>query len=329
MKKFDPEKELNIVRNKNGSYVASKINSAFIPLLVVGCSILALIGVTFSYKLLAEDIQSYTIKIDIIGGNETQYVKKVPAGAFRDKISSTGSFGSLNCIEGNLNYDPITETIYSPYINHNTSCIISFRDDGIKEISLNELEYVNDNSGVSYYYKADATNNYVSLNAMTFRIVRINGDSTIRLILDDSRLTSTFGSHDYLESNVSVALDNWFNSNFAKADYVVDGDYDITNYVEVETGNLVSLDGYITSKVGLLSVREAVLISKDLDGLSYLKGSMYLANPNGTNAIYAFYNGSVESVHPDTSLAIRPVINVRGTLTGEGTIENPYILEEE
>ena len=48
MKKFDPEKELNLVKTKNDSYITSKFNSAFIPLLVIGCSVLALIGVAFS-----------------------------------------------------------------------------------------------------------------------------------------------------------------------------------------------------------------------------------------------------------------------------------------
>ena len=329
MKKFDPEKELNLVKTKNDSYITSKFNSAFIPLLVIGCSVLALIGVAFSYRIIAEDQVSYTVKIDIINGKETQYVKKVPEGSFRDKISSSASFGSLKCIEGNLSYDPITETIYSPYINHNTTCIISFRDDGIKELTLNELEYVNDNYGTSYYYKADSINNYVSLENMMFRIVRINGDGTIRLILDDRMLTSDYGAHDFVESNAYNVLNEWFKNNLSRAYYVVEGDFDITNYTDVDYSTLVSLDGYITSKVGLLSVREAALISDKLDGESYLKDTMYLSNPNGTSNIYAFYNGSVKSVNPSEKLALRPVINIKGNLVGEGTIENPYVLEEE
>ncbi len=331
MKKFNPDKELKIVRNKNGNYTTSKFNSAFIPLLVVGCSVLALIGVTFSYKLLAEDVTTYTVKIDIINGNESQYVKKVTEGAFKDKISSTASFGSITCMEGSLSYDPITETVYSPFINHNTSCVIAFRDDGVKKISLDDLPTVNDNSGTSYYYKGDAKNNYLELKGMMFRIVRINGDGTIRIILNQSNLSSTYGSYNFEESNALVALNGWFSNNFANDSYVVEGDFDVTNYVTVESGNLISLDGYYSSKVGLLSVREAVLINDGVTGDNYINtvNGMYLANPNGTNMVFAYYNGSVESVHPDTSLGLRPVINIKGTLVGEGTINNPYKIEEE
>ena len=331
MKKFNPEKELNIVKSKNKSYTASKFNSAFIPLLVVGCSVLALIGVTFSYKLLAEDSVSYTVKIDIINGNEGQYIKKVPAGAFKDKISSSSAFGSLTCIEGNLSYDPITETVFTPYIKQDTSCILAFRDDSIKKISLDDLDSVADNFGTSYYYKANAKNNYILINGFMFRIVRVNGDGSLRVISNDNILSSTYSSFDFESSNALITLRTWFNENFSNKEYVVDGDYDITNYVEVEISNLVSLDGYFISKVGLLSVREAELITSDVEGSNFIDTTdgMFLANPNGTNSIYAYAKGTIVSSHPDASLNLRPVINVKGTVVGEGTIGNPFRLEED
>lgn len=41
-----------------------------------------------------------------------------------------------------------------------------------------------DNSGTSYYFRGNVKNNYVKLDGMYFRIVRINGDNTVRLVLD-------------------------------------------------------------------------------------------------------------------------------------------------
>lgn len=331
MKKFNPDKELNIVRSKSKSSVSSKLNSAFIPLLVVGCSVLALIGVAFSYRIMSEDADSYTVTIEIINGEEAQYVKKVPEGAFKDKISSSASFGSLTCLEGNLSYDPITETVYSPYINHNTSCILAFRDDGIKKISLDELFSVNDNYGKSYYYKGNAVNNYIEVNGILFRIVRINGNGTLRIMTNENVLGSTYGAYTFEGSNANIVITDWFNQRFYDKEYVVDGDFDTTNYVQVDHDNLISLDGYVVSKVGLLSVREASLITDGVEGTSYIDTvmGMYLSNPNGTNSIYAYANGSIVSVHPDTSLSLRPVINVKGTVIGEGTESNPYKLKEE
>ena len=53
--------------------------------------------------------------------------------------------------------------------------------------SANEhvLNNAPDDYGTSYYYRGNVTDNYVSFADKTWRIVRINGDGTVRLILDD------------------------------------------------------------------------------------------------------------------------------------------------
>ena len=51
-----------------------------------------------------------------------------------------------------------------------------------------------DNYGVTYYYKGNVNNNYVLLADKLWRIVRINGNDTVRLILDDTIGLSKFNS---------------------------------------------------------------------------------------------------------------------------------------
>ena len=51
-----------------------------------------------------------------------------------------------------------------------------------------------DDYGTSYYYRGPVSNNYVSFANKTWRIVRINGDGSVRLVLDSSAGSSKFNS---------------------------------------------------------------------------------------------------------------------------------------
>ena len=51
-----------------------------------------------------------------------------------------------------------------------------------------------DNDGDSYYYRGAVSNNYVLFAGITWRIVRINGDGTIRIIMQDSSLRDIFNT---------------------------------------------------------------------------------------------------------------------------------------
>ena len=54
-----------------------------------------------------------------------------------------------------------------------------------------------DDLGTSYYFRGNVNNNYVWFAGLTWRIIRINGDDTIRLITQDSILESTYNSNRY------------------------------------------------------------------------------------------------------------------------------------
>ena len=96
-----------------------------------------------------------------------------------------------------------------------------------------------DDYGTSYYYRGNVLDNYVSFADKTWRIVRINGDGSVRLVLDDvvsnsgiqfnnkcydnaciGYMYGTVGSTTYdatheniNDSTIKIAVDKWYEDN--------------------------------------------------------------------------------------------------------------------
>lgn len=327
MEKFNPNDYKNSYGNKRNG---STLNNFLVPVLIVACSCLAMLGITFSSKLVENDTSYYRVRLDIINGKEEVYERRVAEGAFRDVIESDNSFGSISCTQGSLNYDPLTNAISSVYINQNTSCVLVFMDDGIKNININELTPISDNIGTSYYYKADAKNNYIKVGNKLFRIIRVNGDGTLRVMLNELVLTSSYGSENYMNSNIKNTLNNWFERYYKGEDYVVEGDFDYSNYEDnYDTSNLIDFDSYYLGYVGTLSVREALIMSEGVkSNFLNVTNGFYLMNASGLDSAYYFNNGKVEKTSFNNELTVRPVINIKtGELSGTGTLNDPYTFE--
>ena len=75
----------------------------------------------------------------------------------------------------------------------------------------------------TYYFRGNVTNNYVSFAGFTWRIVRVNEDGTIRIIMQDginSNANIAFNqNHDnysymyYTNSNAKTQLESWYQTN--------------------------------------------------------------------------------------------------------------------
>lgn len=332
MKKFDADKELKKVKSIKKISNNSKMSNMFVPLLVVACCCLALVGVAFSTKLTNDSLKKYNIRIEIIGGKEESYNKEVYEGAFRDTLEGNGTFGSMTCLSGNLTYDPFTETISSPYVNEDIKCVLSFMDDGTKNIEFGKLNNISDNFGISYYYKADARNNYVKINDLLFRIVRINGTGSIRLVLNNELTGVTYGNTvNFYESDAYKQLLAWYDFNLKGIDYIVDDEFDDSNYEGYFTNDLIVDKTFTMTKIGTLSVREVAIITEGVEGANYLdsKNGIYLMNGHGYDMVHFYKDGTLGLVNPTAVLSIRPVINIAGVeLVGQGTLDNPYTIEK-
>ena len=75
----------------------------------------------------------------------------------------------------------------------------------------------------TYYFRGNVENNYVSFAGFTWRIVRINEDGTIRIIMQDGinnkatyAFNSKYSNYTYMyysNSNVKTVLENWYQKN--------------------------------------------------------------------------------------------------------------------
>ena len=168
----------------------------------------------------------------------------------------------------------------------------------------------------TYYFRGAVENNYVSFAGFTWRIVRINEDGTIRMIMQDGinnnatyKFNSKYNNYTdmyYTNSNVKDQLDSWYQTNIGSknnlASKVATGDYyceeaKVKIYDSYTSGNATmtyyknyipnfkcSTDGngkgLVNASVGLLSYDEAVYA-----------GGYYNHNQN-ENSYFLFFNKS-------------------------------------
>ena len=96
------------------------------------------------------------------------------------------------------------------------------------------------NTGDStYYFRGNVENNYVSFAGFTWRIVRVNEDGTIRIVMQDGinnneyiKFNSNYNNYTYMyysNSNAQTQLNSWYQTNIGSksdlANKVVNGNY--------------------------------------------------------------------------------------------------------
>ena len=325
MQRFNPERELSKIQQSKQSSMKGQAKFLILPIFAIVCCAATILSTSYSAVNLTTNKNTYNIKIEIINGEEDAYIKQVKGGYFEAKIASDATFGSINCTSGNLKYDPENQVVYSENITEDTTCIVSFMNDGNKIFSISNLDSVKDNDGDSYYFKGDTTSNYLSYKGDLYRIVRINGDGSLRLMLDNSIGSYSYGStNKYEMSDVKKEIDLWYENKYSNDERVVRKDYDLNNYMEYDLYNLYNLTNYAYYNVGLLSLREVELINKDTE-TSYISSNTLLSNGYNLNEVWT----STGKISKETKAEVHPVISLKyEKLKGQGTKEMPYEIEE-
>ena len=213
-----------------------------------------------------------------------------------------------------------------------------------------------DDDGATYYFRGAVDNNYVSFANLIWRIVRINGDGTVRLVLNETIDTlSTYNTEEtsfketalydsletFYENNLSYYEKNIANSKFCSETSITDNKYNaytriITN--EIPTFNCLGTS--FISRIGTLMVDEIVYAGAlyDEENTNYYLYNSEIENLWWTSSlarkddssIYPFLvspNGSLtERVASTLYRGVRPVINLsRNTkVSGTGTLTDPY-----
>ena len=185
------------------------------------------------------------------------------------------------------------------------------------------------NSGnPTYYFRGAVDDNYVSFAGITWRIVRINEDGTIRLVTQDGinnntkyKFNNSSSGYKYMYysiSNAKTSIEEWYNSNIESNEnyskYIVIGDYyceqaKVKNATGSKSGSAVMTvytdympdfkceadgngNGIVNAKVGLLTYDEAVYSGKyhSQKSTSYLNNGFdsWIMSPNGVSSGFSF-----------------------------------------
>ncbi|MCI5967131.1 MAG: glycine-rich protein [Tenericutes bacterium] len=161
------------------------------------------------------------------------------------------------------------------------------------------------NSGnPTYYFRGNVTNNYVSFAGFTWRIVRINEDGSVRLILQTgiNNKTYSYGSTSnmyYSDSNAKITLDDWYNTNLANYDSYISR----TEYCEAlnvtwnsnfgaDKATPVSFGGYNPTFKCLTDGNGYGIVNSQIGLLRYDEAVFAGGYPTKGNSSYYLYNGS-------------------------------------
>ena len=201
----------------------------------------------------------------------------------------------------------------------------------------------------TYYFRGNVENNYVKFAGFTWRIVRINEDGTVRLIMQDginNNQTYYFNypasNYYYTDSNQAKNIvDEWYNTNISiNLDYsnnVVIGNYceqakvkrfsnwtsgnaNMTLYSSYTPDFKCNSDGngkgVVNANVGLLTYDEVVYAGGYFDQNN---SNNYLYNGNSNNSFY--------TMSPSGSDGTTSFLWVMGRYISCGSVSGVYLLK--
>lgn len=258
----------------------------------------------------------------------------------------------------NIGYEEFKEQTLNQIIMANNIIKEPLTKPGV-EVATNDEGLIKDidSDGITYYFRGNVNNNYLSLNDDIYRIIRINGDGTIRLILNDSyNIGSYYDSlkdqnMSYINSKVQLTLNEFISnrignkekylidSNFCSDESVVSSNNGYTYYmgnnrtIVDKTPSFKCSSTEIRSRVGLISADEVLfagganninnydyyLYNKNFQTGYYTMTPAYQRQGLYANIISVNRFGSVNNETLGTNeLNIRPVIILKSNLKASG-----------
>lgn len=224
-----------------------------------------------------------------------------------------------------------------------------------------------DDNGNTFYFRGNVKNNYVEFAGKLWRIVRINGNGTIKLVLNSGIGNSVIYNAEltndrldklkkYSETKVMNLLNEWYDNNLKEYDkYIVQSKYcintnfegeNLANYFRINISNIPTFNCLGTknnSKIGLLTVDEIIYAGATINEPNQyyylyntdIQSSWWTLSPAKDSVEGLYYyeisaDGKINSTSTgESSRIIRPVINLKKNveMVGNGTEDNPYKLK--
>lgn len=218
-------------------------------------------------------------------------------------------------------------------------------------------ETVTENGETVYYYKGTTPNNYLKMNNIEFRIIRINEDGSVRIMASNpvgsSLSYNNIASSTYNKSLTSTngylagALHSWYSTNIDNTVYekyvLQDGKFcnDTSNSSSAAKNRLVANTPTfkcavtpLSMNVGVITLDEYIFAGEDE---SYLYGNTYWTmSPYNATSVYVINttstNGiSYKAANENGNLNVYPVLNLSKDtkIVGTGTKTDPFIVQED
>ena len=252
---------------------------------------------------------------------------------------------------------------YMPYLD----CGNDYKTKMLSEVITNEQNIVNSGNGlykVSDYYlfKGENINNYLKFAGKNWRIIRVNNDNTIRIILADkitpvvwddrynTEKNYNIGKNNFLVSRIKDTLNSYMNNNtFSKSAKAMMVSKDLcigkrNSDSTLNDGSIECSNLFQNQTIGLLQVNEFMLASleptckkttdyqcENYNYLSSLEGSFWTLTASSKNT-YKVFKITSTPVETNASSSAQPkmVINLSNSINyikGNGSQKNPYIVK--
>lgn len=172
-----------------------------------------------------------------------------------------------------------------------------------------------------YIFKGKVNNNYIKYQGYLWRIIKINSNNELVLILDEI-LT-------YLPNNTSL---HWLNNN---NEFTINYELltntkqciDIFNNIDNSTCNEID-NNYV---IGKLSIDDYIKVGGNKSYLNIGTNFWTSNSYDDNNSWYISEDGLISYSNNNIKHGIRPVITIKNNIqliSGNGTIDNPYIIEQ-
>ena len=217
--------------------------------------------------------------------------------------------------------------IYNPKVDSSSGELL------LSKYITGNSEIVYEGSGLyitsgNYIYKGDVKNNYIKFNNLLWRIIRINKDNTIEVILDDylnmlpySEKVVSFDKSDIYQYLQDKVLKNIDKDMLVKENICLDRVDELSNITceKMDSDYIKLLD--ITSFLNSVKDKKSYLVNDD---------EIFWLSDYGTDFVWHTNGVNVSSSKESNFYEIRPVIKLSSSVfftEGEGTKENPYVVK--
>ena len=269
---------------------------------------------------IVEELDDNLIGAYIQQGEEYVKADTIPTSGYEfNAEESYCKIGDVVQEEMTLFYDMDTQTLtVSPIAKEGTKCYLYFDE----KASGGDYILAGDNAptgtttdwtgGTSYYYTGNP-NNWVQFGGFWWRIIRINGNGSIRMIYQGTSANTT-GTGTQIGRSV-------FNSSYNNNAYV---GYMYTSGQRQGTGSSSTIKGVLDQWYSVTSGLTA--FAEYIDGNAGFCGDRRVSSGTGTGTSstnYQPYTRIISSSSPSLTCETPDIYTTSGSSTGNGALTNP------